>query len=173
MDLTTFIHERRPQWRKLEDLLTHVEGSGLATLTDAQAVAFAQLYRRTASDLNQVIALRPDLVEAYKHRAIARQELKQYAGATADLSRALALGAAPTHVYFLRAAVRERAGDSAGAAQDRAEGLRRTPTDRQCSASSTFCAGICSRSGAYPAALGSKRPATPNSNFTVRSRHIC
>jgi tetratricopeptide (TPR) repeat protein len=88
-----------------------------------------QSYKQAAADLDQVIALRPDLVEAYKHRAIARQGLKQYAEAAADLSRALELGAAPTHVYFLRAAVRERAGDSAGAEQDRAEGLRRPPTD--------------------------------------------
>jgi tetratricopeptide (TPR) repeat protein len=55
--------------------------------------------------------------------------LKQYAEAADDLTRALELGAAPTHVYFLRAAVRERAGDRIGAQQDRAEGLRREPTD--------------------------------------------
>ena len=53
MNLATFINERRPQWRQLEDLLTHVEGSGLATLEEADAMQFAQLYRRTASDLNQ------------------------------------------------------------------------------------------------------------------------
>ncbi len=55
--------------------------------------------------------------------------MKNYAGAVDDLNRALELGATPTHVYFLRAAVRERAGDREGAKLDRAEGLRRPPTD--------------------------------------------
>ena len=36
---------------------------------------------------------------------------------------------APTRVYFVRAQVREAAGDKAGAAADRAEGMKRPPTD--------------------------------------------
>jgi uncharacterized membrane protein SpoIIM required for sporulation len=53
MDLKTFIDQRRPEWRELEGLLELVEGSGLRALSDQQAVAFARLYRRAASDLNQ------------------------------------------------------------------------------------------------------------------------
>src|SRR5262245_30761948 len=53
MDLTTFLQQRRPEWRELEELLERVEGSGLASLDDDQAVAFGRLYRRAASDLNQ------------------------------------------------------------------------------------------------------------------------
>ncbi len=53
MNLTTFIEQRRPDWKALETLLEQVEGSGLATLADRQAIEFARLYRRTASDLNQ------------------------------------------------------------------------------------------------------------------------
>jgi uncharacterized membrane protein SpoIIM required for sporulation len=52
MDLATFLNERRPEWRQLEGLLEQVEGSGLGSLDDEQAVAFGRLYRRTASDLN-------------------------------------------------------------------------------------------------------------------------
>jgi uncharacterized membrane protein SpoIIM required for sporulation len=52
MDLATFLNERRPEWRQLEGLLEQVEGSGLSSLEDDQAVAFGRLYRRTASDLN-------------------------------------------------------------------------------------------------------------------------
>src|SRR5215831_18718453 len=52
MDLATFLNERRPEWRQLEGLLEQVEGSGLGSLDDDQAVAFGRLYRRTASDLN-------------------------------------------------------------------------------------------------------------------------
>ncbi len=53
MDLTTFLTERRPEWRKLEQLLEQVEGSGLGSLDEDQVVEFGRLYRRTASDLNQ------------------------------------------------------------------------------------------------------------------------
>jgi tetratricopeptide (TPR) repeat protein len=104
----------RSSWAYLNRGLTHLR---------------QQSYKQAAADLDQVIVLRPNLVEAYQSRALARQELKNYAGAVDDLNRALELGAAPTHVYFLRAAVRERAGDREGAKQDRAEGLRRPPTD--------------------------------------------
>ncbi|HYV36974.1 MAG TPA: stage II sporulation protein M [Gemmataceae bacterium] len=53
MNLTQFIDQRRPQWRELQQLLETVEGSGLRTLDPDQAVQFATLYRRAASDLNQ------------------------------------------------------------------------------------------------------------------------
>src|SRR2546427_12403273 len=53
MDLARFLDERRPQWRQLEDVLRRVEGSGLGTLTEEQAVEFGRLYRSAASDLNQ------------------------------------------------------------------------------------------------------------------------
>ncbi len=53
MNLTQFIDQRRPQWRCLQQLLEKVEGSGLSSLNPEQAVQFAALYRRAASDLNQ------------------------------------------------------------------------------------------------------------------------
>ena len=53
MNLTQFIEQRRPQWQSLQRLLEQVEGSGLPALSGEQAVQFARLYRRTASDLNQ------------------------------------------------------------------------------------------------------------------------
>jgi uncharacterized membrane protein SpoIIM required for sporulation len=53
MDLTTFIRQRQPEWRQLEQILDRVEGSGLGTLDDTQAADFGRLYRRAASDLNQ------------------------------------------------------------------------------------------------------------------------
>jgi tetratricopeptide (TPR) repeat protein len=88
-----------------------------------------QNYTQAAADLDRVIELRPNLVEAFKHRALARQGLKRYGEAAEDLSVALGLGAAPTQVYFLRAAVYERAGDLESAKKDRLEGLRVPPTD--------------------------------------------
>jgi uncharacterized membrane protein SpoIIM required for sporulation len=53
MNLAQFLQERRPHWRALQDLLDKVEGSGLGSLSTDQAVQFATLYRRAASDLNQ------------------------------------------------------------------------------------------------------------------------
>lgn len=53
MDLTAFIDQHRPQWKDLETLLGRVEGSGLRALAPAEAVNFARLYRRAASELNQ------------------------------------------------------------------------------------------------------------------------
>jgi uncharacterized membrane protein SpoIIM required for sporulation len=53
MELSTFLNQRRPEWRRLEEILDRVEGSGLAILDDEQAVEFGRLYRRAASDLNQ------------------------------------------------------------------------------------------------------------------------
>ncbi len=53
MDLSTFLNQRRPDWRRLEEILGRVEDSGPRSLGDDEAVTFGQLYRRTASDLNQ------------------------------------------------------------------------------------------------------------------------
>ncbi len=86
-------------------------------------------FQQAVADLNRAIVLRPRLVEAYKNRAVCLQGMKKYTEAIADLTRALELGAAPAHVYLLRAAARERAGDKEGAKKDRAEAMRRPPTD--------------------------------------------
>ena len=53
MDLSTFLQQRRPEWRQLEAILQRVESSGSQALADEEAVAFGRLYRRAASDLNQ------------------------------------------------------------------------------------------------------------------------
>ncbi|HZT79281.1 MAG TPA: hypothetical protein VFA26_03610, partial [Gemmataceae bacterium] len=53
MDLSTFIESRRPDWRRLEEILQRVEGSGMRCLDEEQAREFGRLYRRAASDLNQ------------------------------------------------------------------------------------------------------------------------
>jgi uncharacterized membrane protein SpoIIM required for sporulation len=53
VSLDLFLSQKRPSWLRLEALLEQVENSGLRSLNDAQAVEFARLYRRTASDLNQ------------------------------------------------------------------------------------------------------------------------
>ena len=53
MDLTAFLDQRRADWKRLDEMLHLVEGSGLASLNDEQALEFGRLYRRAASDLNQ------------------------------------------------------------------------------------------------------------------------
>ncbi|HEV3116809.1 MAG TPA: stage II sporulation protein M [Gemmataceae bacterium] len=86
MDLSTFIQERRPRWRKLEAVLARVEGSGLGTLDDEQAVEFGQLYRRTASDLNQAQTfVSGDAVVQYLNDLVARSYLVIYTRTRIDV----------------------------------------------------------------------------------------
>ncbi|MCI0461719.1 MAG: stage II sporulation protein M [Gemmataceae bacterium] len=85
MDLATFIQQRRPEWRRLEEVLRRVEGSGLASLDEAQAVEFGRLYRRTASDLNQAQTFdSSDATVQYLNDLVARCYLVIYAKTKAD-----------------------------------------------------------------------------------------
>jgi uncharacterized membrane protein SpoIIM required for sporulation len=86
MDLTTFLTERRPEWRKLEHLLEQVEGSGLASLDEEQAIEFGQLYRRAASDLNQAQTfVTGDATVRYLNDLVARAYVAIYGKTRIDL----------------------------------------------------------------------------------------
>jgi uncharacterized membrane protein SpoIIM required for sporulation len=90
MNLTTFLEQRRPEWKALEALLEHVEGSGLAALDDTQAVAFARLYRRAASDLNQAQTfVSGDATVAYLNDLVARCYLVIHAKSKVDVRAVL------------------------------------------------------------------------------------
>src|SRR5262245_58069107 len=79
MELAAFIENRRPLWRQLETVLEHVEGSGLRTLDEAQAVEFGRLYRCAASDLNQAQTfVSGDAVVGYLNDLVARCYLVIY-----------------------------------------------------------------------------------------------
>jgi uncharacterized membrane protein SpoIIM required for sporulation len=85
MDLTTFIQQRRPEWRRLEQMLGQVEGSGLASLDDEQAVEFGRLYRRAASDLNQAQTfVTGAATERYLNDLVARAYLAVYGKRRSD-----------------------------------------------------------------------------------------
>src|SRR5262249_11865587 len=61
-------------------------GSGLGTLTDQQAVAFARLYRRAASDLNQAQTfISGEATAAYLNDLVARCYLVIHAKSKIDL----------------------------------------------------------------------------------------
>jgi uncharacterized membrane protein SpoIIM required for sporulation len=96
MDLSTFINRRRIDWRRLEEILSRVEGSGLRALDDHQATEFGQLYRRAASDLNQAQTfVSGDATVRYLNDLVARCYLVIYAKSKADpwgFLRHLALG---------------------------------------------------------------------------------
>jgi uncharacterized membrane protein SpoIIM required for sporulation len=86
MDLPTFLEQRRPQWQRLEVLLQQVEGSGLKTLSEEEAVEFGQLYRRAASDLNQAQTfVSGDTTVQYLNDLVARCYLVIYAKTRIDL----------------------------------------------------------------------------------------
>lgn len=53
MNFNHWIMQQRPQWSRLEELLEKIENSGLASLSDQEAIEFARIYRHTASDLNR------------------------------------------------------------------------------------------------------------------------
>ena len=90
MDLTTFLNQRRPEWRRLEEILARVEGSGLATLDDDQAVEFGRLYRRAASDLNQAQTfVSGEATVQYLNDLVARCYLVIYAKTKIDLRAAV------------------------------------------------------------------------------------
>jgi uncharacterized membrane protein SpoIIM required for sporulation len=73
MDLATFLEDRRPDWKRLEEVLQQVEGSGLASLDEEQAVELGRLYRRASSDLNQAQTfVSGDTAERYLNDLVAR-----------------------------------------------------------------------------------------------------
>jgi uncharacterized membrane protein SpoIIM required for sporulation len=79
MDLDTFLKQRRPDWKRLEEVLEQVEGSGLASLDDTEAVEFGRLYRRAASDLNQAQTfVSGEATERYLNDLVARSYLVIY-----------------------------------------------------------------------------------------------
>jgi uncharacterized membrane protein SpoIIM required for sporulation len=85
MDLASFLRHRRADWQRLESILKRVEGSGLGTLTEEQAVEFGRLYRRAASDLNQAQTfVRGDATVEYLNDLVARCYLVIYAKTRVD-----------------------------------------------------------------------------------------
>jgi uncharacterized membrane protein SpoIIM required for sporulation len=86
MDLATFLQQRRPDWKRLEEILQHVEGSGLSSLDDEQAVEFGRLYRRAASDLNQAQTfVSGEATERYLNDLVARAYLAIYGKTRIDV----------------------------------------------------------------------------------------
>ena len=86
MDLATFLQQRRMDWRRLEEILQSVEGSGLSSLGDEQAVEFGRLYRRAASDLNQAQTfVSGEATERYLNDLVARAYLAIYGKTRVDL----------------------------------------------------------------------------------------
>jgi len=86
MDLATFLQQRRPDWKRLEEILQQVEGSGLSSLDDEQAVEFGRLYRRAASDLNQAQTfVSGEATERYLNDVVARAYLAIYGKTRIDL----------------------------------------------------------------------------------------
>jgi uncharacterized membrane protein SpoIIM required for sporulation len=85
MDLATFLQQRRADWRRLEEILQRVEGSGLSALDDEQSVEFGRLYRRAASDLNQAQTfVSGEATERYLNDLVARAYLAIYGKTRVD-----------------------------------------------------------------------------------------
>src|SRR5262245_41069573 len=86
MDLASFLQQRRPDWKRLEEILTHVAGSGLSSLDDEQAIEFCRLYLRSASDLNQAQTfVSGEATERYLNDLVARAYLAIYGKTRIDV----------------------------------------------------------------------------------------
>ncbi len=86
MDLGTFLEQRRGDWKRLEEILERVEGSGLRELDDEEAVEFGRLYRRAASDLNQAQTfVAGDSTVQYLNDLVARAYLVIYGKTRTDV----------------------------------------------------------------------------------------
>lgn len=53
MDINTFIHERRPVWMRLSNLLDKGESGGIDSLASREARELYECYRQACSDLNR------------------------------------------------------------------------------------------------------------------------
>ncbi|HVS35340.1 MAG TPA: stage II sporulation protein M [Gemmataceae bacterium] len=86
MDLAAFLHDRRPSWKRLEELLERAESSSLASLNEDEAVELGNLYRRAASDLNQAQTfVSGDTTVRYLNDLVARTYLLVYGKTRIDL----------------------------------------------------------------------------------------
>ena len=86
-------------------------------------------YDQARLDLDRASSLDPRWPDPLVERAIVEKLGGRPARAVLDYTRAIALGATETRIYFLRADARLKAGDRDGWQADRAEGLRREPSD--------------------------------------------
>ena len=86
-------------------------------------------FSRAKDDFQRALELQPNWLDALINRAIALQEMHDYAAAIRDLDDVLKSPHAPVRAWFLRANAKERARDPAGAKRDRLEGMRKEPTD--------------------------------------------
>jgi len=89
----------------------------------------SNLPEQAKADLDRALELEPDFLDARLNRAIVLRSLRKYELALSDLNKLLKQEMVPTRVWFLRSHVRDAAGDKEGAKADRAEGLKREPTD--------------------------------------------
>lgn len=81
------------------------------------------------ADFTRALELKPGWLPARINRGLVRDSLRRPKDAEGDYRAALSEPACPARVWFLRARVKRLLGDEVGYAADRAEGLKRQPTD--------------------------------------------
>ncbi len=86
-------------------------------------------YKLACADFDRALKRQPEHGSARYSRAATRFALNDLDGALEDLDELLKGEAPPLRAYFLRAFVHDRRGDAAAARKDRAEAMRRLPTN--------------------------------------------
>jgi uncharacterized membrane protein SpoIIM required for sporulation len=91
VDVNRFIHEGRPSWQELEELLRHLEAHGWPGLGLERARRFAKLYRAASSDLIRARTATADAaVVDYLNDLVARTYAAVYSGRAARARAVLA-----------------------------------------------------------------------------------
>ena len=84
---------------------------------------------RAKSDLDKTADLLPETADVYLNRALAHQELKDYAAGLRDLEHATELGAPQVRALCMRAQIKHLSGDKDGAKKDLAEAMKLNAED--------------------------------------------
>jgi eukaryotic-like serine/threonine-protein kinase len=80
-------------------------------------------------DLNQVLKLQPEMIDAHINRGLVYYSLRQFKKALVDLDWVLERNQAPARVWFIRSSVKRAMGDEAGADDDRRRAMETEPAD--------------------------------------------
>jgi tetratricopeptide (TPR) repeat protein len=84
---------------------------------------------QACEDFDEVVHLDANIADAYLNRAVAREELAQYAEARTDLNRSLEVGSENCRIYLRLAEVCAKSGDADASKKNLARCLQSVPND--------------------------------------------
>lgn len=113
--------------------------SGIVSLLRGLTFEHAGLHERALAEYNQAIALDPELLDAYKKRAIYQMEMDAYPGAIADINEMIRLDPESMFSYKLRGIARAVSGYCTEAIPDLTRFIETDSTDRESFKTRAYC----------------------------------